>query len=439
MGNVSFAFDLEPTKAIEFLKQKGALVDKVDKKGLYDSALARATAIANMSSLEMTKDIYHSLEKAQKDGIAFEQWRKDLMSEFKRKGWIAGINEKTQQPIIADPKTGEIFGSPRRLETIYRTNMQAAYSAQRYQQMMDNVDNRPYWQYSAVNDSRTRPAHSAMNGLVYRYDDPFWATFYPPNGFNCRCSVIALAERDIKRRGIDVGDSGSRLVEVERESRKGDKEKTIAFKTFDERVTLTDKGFDYNVGRISYRPNLDLYPEQLAHEFAKVEMSGGQFAWTFNHLSKAIAEIKQAQGLDGKIDNELMFAIRDKLRLEYKFASGVINSADAKLLGVNQRTAWLSDDTLVKQFNSRDGQNFGIDEYARIPDVVFDADRILRATQNDNVSKLYFYKEINERWYMVVIKQLKNTQELFVESFRFSSLKQIEKEVKKYEVVRVSH
>ncbi|URL07494.1 hypothetical protein L4F92_05200 [Avibacterium sp. 21-595] len=43
--------------------------------------------------------------------------------------------------------------------------------------MRDNVDSRPYWQYSAVNDDRTRPSHSAMNGLVYAYDDPSGTPF----------------------------------------------------------------------------------------------------------------------------------------------------------------------------------------------------------------------------------------------------------------------
>ena len=72
---------------------------------------------------------------------------KGIFEHFKKKGWIAGYDKEY---LLADPKTGEYFGSPRRLETIYRTNMQSAYSSQRYTEMRDNADNRPYWQYSAV-------------------------------------------------------------------------------------------------------------------------------------------------------------------------------------------------------------------------------------------------------------------------------------------------
>ena len=162
------------------------------------------------------------------------------------------------------------------------------------------------------------------------------------------------------------------------------------------------------------------------------------FKLAFNRLDNAVKTIKQEQGLQGKVDAQLMYAVRDHLRLEYKFSAGVVSEADATLLNLNARTTWLSDDTLVKQFNSREGQDFGVAEYAKMPDVIFDADRVLKSIQNEKVNKLYFYKQINNRWYMVVAKHLSQTGELFAESFRLSSLKQVEKEMKKYDVIRVS-
>ncbi|HIF5498273.1 TPA: phage minor head protein [Pasteurella multocida] len=430
-----FAIGMEPTEAIEFLRQKKMLAGKVFTKELHDSVLAKATTIARLSSLEMTKDIYQSLETAMREGKGFNQWKKELLGEFERKGWVFGKDKSVSRGIdgnlLADPKTGEYFGTPRRLNTIYRVNMQSAYSAARYQRMRDNVDNRPYWQYSAVGDERTRPAHLALNGKIYRYDDPFWTTFYPPNGFNCRCSVIALSDRDLKRRGMDKPDDSSEfLVEVERPADKlGNREKTIGFKLLDGTVRVTDKGFDYNVGRLNYKPNLDLYPEKLAHQFAKAEMRGGEFVHDFNLLAKQVAEIKQSSSHEGKkLTAEQMLHVRDGLAKNFRFAAGILSAENKGLMKANTGTVWLSDDTLIKQFNSRDGQNFGVDEYADLPDLIHAPEYLLQA--KDYQDRYTFIRQGK----MLVVKLL--PKEIFVLSFRRIKDKELKKLLEKENALR---
>ncbi|OOF46933.1 phage head morphogenesis protein [Rodentibacter trehalosifermentans] len=422
MPNLSFALGLPPKKAIEFLKSKKAFLDHIDEKGLMESARAKAARIANLSSLEMMKDIYQSLIEAQQQGQPFVEWQKGIFEHFKKKGWIAGYDKGY---LLADPKTGEYFGTPRRLETIYRTNMQAAYSSERYQQMRDNADSRPYWQYSAVNDDRTRPSHSAMNGLVYRYDDPFWNVFYPPNGFNCRCSVIALAERDIARRNLVVGNSEERLIDYERKINATQTEKTTAFKLSDDKWVVTDRGFDYNVGRMMYKPNLDQYPEALAHQFAKREMGGEGFKFDFRQFEEEFKQAKQRLNLNEKLTSDDLTAVRNQLRREYKFAAGVLNVADKATLKSETATVWLSDDTLIKQFNSRDGQGFGLEEYALLPDVINQPDKIIP----DELG-YQFYKQINNKKIMAVLKVLGKENEIFMQSVRFVSEKQWRKAFK---------
>lgn len=437
-----FVLGRPPEEAIAFLREKKMLADKINRKQLYDSALARATTIANMTSADMLKDIYGSMEKAMREGKGFHQWKKELTAEFERKGWVYGhdkaISRGIDGTLLADPKTGEHFGTPRRLNTIYRVNMQQAYSAARYQRYMDNVDNRPYWLYSAVGDARTRPAHQALNGRVYRYDDPFWATFYPPNGFNCRCTVIALDDRTLKRRELEVGDSSEFLVEVERPKDKlGNTEKTVGFKLPDGSVRMTDKGFDYNVGRLTYRPNLDLYPEKVAHQFAKAEMRGGEFKQDYVKFEKQFYDAKKALGIEGKInDTKTLHHIEGVISQNFKFAAGVIPKSDADLMGLGTRTVWFSDESLVKQINSREGQDFGIDDYAFLPDLYFDAEHIFRLKSSDNIYKLYHFKKIDGEWFMSVTKHLISENELFMESFRRANSKEIPKMMKDNEVIK---
>jgi SPP1 gp7 family putative phage head morphogenesis protein len=142
------------------------------------------------------------------------------------------------------------------VDNIFRTNIQTAYSVGRYKQMMAVSEGRPYWQYSAVNDSRTRPTHRALHGKVYRADSKFWDTFYPPNGFRCRCSVKTLSERQVKQRGLDIGE-GNGL---------GDLIEPIDPVTGDRlpaRPLMPDKGFETNPGKEAWNPDLSNYPDNL--------------------------------------------------------------------------------------------------------------------------------------------------------------------------------
>jgi uncharacterized protein with gpF-like domain len=49
-----------------------------------------------------------------------------------------------------------------------------------------------YYQYSAIDDERTRPTHAAMDGKIFPRNHPIWDTWWPPNGYNCRCTVVAV-------------------------------------------------------------------------------------------------------------------------------------------------------------------------------------------------------------------------------------------------------
>ncbi|PWF32279.1 phage head morphogenesis protein, partial [Yersinia pestis] len=72
----------------------------------------------------------------------------------------------------------------------------------RWQQQQRNKAKRQYLMYSAINDSRVRPSHLALNRIVLPIDHPFWLTHYPPLGFRCRCTVIALTEKQALKYGI---------------------------------------------------------------------------------------------------------------------------------------------------------------------------------------------------------------------------------------------
>lgn len=54
-------------------------------------------------------------------------------------------------------------------------------------------DGDEYWlQYRTAGDDRVRPEHAALNGITLPPSDPFWDVYYPPNGWNCRCTVVQV-------------------------------------------------------------------------------------------------------------------------------------------------------------------------------------------------------------------------------------------------------
>lgn|GEM_PF-2423058 len=90
-----------------------------------------------------------------------------------------------------------------RLDNIFRTNLQANYQAGHWEQYERNQDARPYLMYDAINDSRVRPSHLALDGKICRIDDPQLRTHAPPNGYRCRYGLISLTEKQALARSGD--------------------------------------------------------------------------------------------------------------------------------------------------------------------------------------------------------------------------------------------
>lgn len=53
----------------------------------------------------------------------------------------------------------------------------------------------PLKEFNAINDSRTRAEHAALDNFRAPKDDPIWQRLTPPLGHNCRCTV-SLVHKD---------------------------------------------------------------------------------------------------------------------------------------------------------------------------------------------------------------------------------------------------
>lgn len=77
------------------------------------------------------------------------------------------------------------------LHTEYNFVHASAEMAAKWEQYAEDGD-RYNLQYRTAGDDKVRPEHAALNGVTLPMSDPFWETYYPPNGWNCRCTVVQV-------------------------------------------------------------------------------------------------------------------------------------------------------------------------------------------------------------------------------------------------------
>lgn len=115
-------------------------------------------------------------------------------------------------------------GNPYAVEAVFRTQTAMAYSAGRFaQEQAPEIQEILWgWKYVTVGDDRVRDSHVGFDGAQLPKDDDFWATSTPPNGWACRCTVIAI---------FDEG-------------------KSVQPKTIDGVKPEPDKGFNFHPGKV---------------------------------------------------------------------------------------------------------------------------------------------------------------------------------------------
>jgi len=187
-----------------------------------------AFVVAGANRDDLVADFRTAVEKAIADGATLESFRKDFDRIVAKYGWSYN------------------GGRNWRSRVIYETNMRSSYMAGRYEQLMAVREERPYWQYlhsDAV--EHPRPLHESWNGLILRWDDPWWETHFPINAWGCQCSVRALSDADLARMGKSGPDQAPPIVMETRTigQRSPDGPRVV------EVPAGIDPGFEYTPGR----------------------------------------------------------------------------------------------------------------------------------------------------------------------------------------------
>jgi len=169
-------FDVPFAEAIAWAEARRAILPDEFYGARLQAVRARSFSIAGLAALDQLQDVADSLAAATAAGQIFREWQKTLPADVFELG-------------------------PARRELIFRNAVQTHYGIGRSIQQRENSASRPYLMWDAINDSRTRPAHRAMDGHIAPIDDPIWKRWTPPAGHRCRCTRISLTESQARARG----------------------------------------------------------------------------------------------------------------------------------------------------------------------------------------------------------------------------------------------
>jgi len=384
--SLSFAMGLPPKDAVAYFESKGYRVT-FDWKELDQAAHAQAFTVAKAAQLGVLKDIREACATALKEGKTEAWFQKHLAPKLKEKGWWG------KRPMV-DPRTGEErrvqLGSPARLKLIYRQNMQTAFMAGRYKQMLENADARPFWQYVAILDGRTRPSHKILNGRTFRYDDPFWGSHYPPNGFNCRCRVRALSDSRLEAENVQpesgVGNMVTEEVAVRDRATGQETRRTVTgYKIPETGYTMfTDVGFSSN-------PGASWMGQSLEDIVRRIEAAPPEIA------RQAVRDMTHGPVLPAWLEKPVG-----------SFPLVVVPGEDAALIGAKSQVGRLSQQTAGKQ--AKNHPELGPADYRLAQEAVDQGERI-----QEGSNKLHYVLD-QPGGMLVVVKATVEGDEIYVQS-----------------------
>lgn len=188
-------FTLPFKEAIDFFRQKVTLPSQT-WRDILGRSHDRAFVVAGATKEALLADLRAEIDKAIAGKITLAEFRAAFDEIVARHGWSGFAGD------------GSESGRAWRTRVIYETNLKTAYAAGRYAQMTDPdiVKVYKWWRYRHAfyrvpTKERYEHAH-VWDGLVLAWNNSWWKTHYPPNGWYCSCGVEILSDRDLKAEGI---------------------------------------------------------------------------------------------------------------------------------------------------------------------------------------------------------------------------------------------
>jgi Phage Mu protein F like protein len=184
--------DVNPSQ-LKFQEAINYLADKLNldtETWIEGQGLTQTVAFTVASAKgQLLQDIRDAVDLAINDGISIAQFAKrfDTIADSYVDNW-------------------QLKGDRAwRGQLIYEMALRSSYGAGRYRQLTEpsTLKSRPFWQYVHGDSRVPRPSHLAMDGKVFPAGS---LKSHSPFGFNCRCQIFSLSQRDIDHENLTVED-----------------------------------------------------------------------------------------------------------------------------------------------------------------------------------------------------------------------------------------
>jgi len=352
---------------------------------------ARAFTVAKVAKLDMLAEIQASLADVLANGGTFEQWQANLQPYLQRQGWWGDVQDRDLTGTDEVVRVG-----PRRLRTIYDTNLRVSRAAGRWSRIQQLKGMRPFLRYTAVLDARTRPEHRRWHGTILPVDHPWWDTHFPPCGWFCRCTVRQLSQRELDAKGWRVSD-------------------------------IPDDGPPKPFFPAGSSVPV-MVPPGIAPGFAYNPGKAGMAAIA----EKATRSIERAALVSLEAARDTLDAlIRSDTFLDVLAEPGaacpvmVLDDGLRTAIGAETNVVRLSSDTYGKQrgetARSAGHPDLTLDDYRLLPVIGAAPDHVFA----DRDRHLAFYKAADGRLFKAVIKRTANGREIYLQSFRRAEYSEI--------------
>ena len=184
-------------RLVEWLhKQKGydpkRLADPEPRAAIEET---RRILAKPLGDLAITQDIPGELTATLDQNIFFFSGFKTHHELVEASRMLKGDdgNFKPFQQFLKDVETINKVYNRNYLQAEYNfatASTQMAVKWKEWEQEGDRYD----LQYRTAGDSRVREEHAALNGITLPPSDPFWDSYLPPNGWNCRCTAVQVRQ-----------------------------------------------------------------------------------------------------------------------------------------------------------------------------------------------------------------------------------------------------